>query len=109
MADFLSRLAEQALGLTPIAQPLVAPMFAPGPAAASDTSSGAVWDEQSIESPAVPGPDAPPFEERGIFSPSYPLGSVPPSEVALAVLPSRARGVPAHGERYTLENPMSTA
>ena len=109
MADFLSRLAEQSLGLTPIAQPLVAPMFAPGPAAASDASSGVVWDERSIESPAVPGHDAPPFEERGTFSPSYPPGSVPPFDMSLAASPSRAPGAPAHGEQHTLEDPTPAA
>jgi len=53
MADFLARLAERTLGLIPVAQPLLAPTFAPGPALSGEiahilyeeTSSG---DAESI-------------------------------------------------------------
>jgi len=32
MTDFLTKLAERALGVAPVAQPVIAPLFAPGPA-----------------------------------------------------------------------------
>src|SRR5712692_3206810 len=62
MADFLTRLAERALGLAPIVQPILPSTFALQPRLASDFSTGAALptDEttQTVETqkPPVPAP-----------------------------------------------------
>lgn len=50
MTDFLQRLAERTLGLTPVAQPIIAPMFAPGPTIPGSTPAALEVDE-FVESP----------------------------------------------------------
>jgi hypothetical protein len=45
MTDFLQRLAERTLGLTPVAQPIIAPMFAPGPTIPDSTPAALEVDE----------------------------------------------------------------
>ncbi len=56
MADFLSRLAERALGVAPSAQPVIASMFAPGPTLASPSLEDSA---ESVESLATIGRDEP--------------------------------------------------
>lgn len=50
MTDFLQRLAERTLGLTPVVQPIIAPMFAPGPTIPGSTPAALEVDE-FVESP----------------------------------------------------------
>ena len=52
MTDFLQRLAERTLGLTPVAQPIIAPMFAPGPTIPDSTPATLEVDEFVESSPA---------------------------------------------------------
>ncbi|MCC6444421.1 MAG: hypothetical protein IT210_13330 [Armatimonadetes bacterium] len=52
MADFLTRLAERALGLAPTVEPVIAPRFAPGPGFEPEEQEPMpVFEEQSIEPP----------------------------------------------------------
>ena len=80
-ADFLTRLAERTLGLAPVAQPLIAPMFAPGPLA------GAVARSPS-EDPAVSA-DVPWITSE---MPSLPVGATgrSPSDTQPIPLVSRS-------------------
>ena len=70
MADFLTRLASRTLGLAPMAEPLIAPMFAPEAPAPSITGSDEPLDAapQAVE-PVAPRaaaglPSASPLENR---------------------------------------------
>ena len=45
MADFITRLAERALGVAPVVQPLIASMFAPEP---TTRSMDLAWDEETL-------------------------------------------------------------
>ena len=51
MTDFLQRIAERTLGVAPVAQPIIAPMFAPGPIIPDSTPTALEVDE-FVESPA---------------------------------------------------------
>ncbi len=53
MSDFLQRIAERTLGLAPVAQPVIAPMFAPEPMSADAASSLREIDEV-VETPSSP-------------------------------------------------------
>ncbi len=44
MADFLTRLASRTLGLAPMAEPVIAPMFAPEPSLPAMTGSDEHFD-----------------------------------------------------------------
>ena len=57
MTDFLQRLAERTLGLTPVAQPIIAPMFAPGPTI-PDSTPATLEVDAFVES-------SPPARSRG--------------------------------------------
>jgi hypothetical protein len=63
MADLLSRLIERTLGLAPLVQPTIPPMFAQGMASAWDDLQAAMTDAASPGSPqrvaAEPGPERP--------------------------------------------------
>src|SRR5260221_5540726 len=52
MTDFLQRLAERTLGLTSVAQPIIPPMFAPGPTIPDSTPATLEVDEFVESSPA---------------------------------------------------------
>jgi hypothetical protein len=61
MADFITRLAERALGVAPVVQPVMPPMFAPEPAS---HSTGLEWDSEATTSPGDPDrPRAPSAQE----------------------------------------------
>src|SRR5215212_6686889 len=51
MADFLTRLAERTLGVAPVVQPLVAPMFASEPA---NHSPDLEWNSEAARSSGDP-------------------------------------------------------
>jgi hypothetical protein len=88
MADFLTRLAERALDLFPVARPTIAPMFAPGPTQASDAPLDGAWEDEAPESvgglsriPKAPAQEAPMVFSRPASEPPplVPLGE--PSSV----------------------------
>lgn len=60
MADFLSRLVERSAGTAPVARPVVAPLFAPGPAVAADPAPegpepvGVVPQDPAPVTPPIP-------------------------------------------------------
>lgn len=56
MADFISRLAERALGVAPVVQPLIASMFAPDP---TGRSLDVEWESEATTSSGDPDRDAP--------------------------------------------------
>ncbi|HXO42400.1 MAG TPA: hypothetical protein VN999_13180 [Thermoanaerobaculia bacterium] len=56
MSDFLTRLAERALGLTPLAQPWLAPRFARGPELASNLEGAAGLATETAPAAAAAAP-----------------------------------------------------
>jgi hypothetical protein len=61
MADFITRLAERALGVAPVVQPVVPSMFAPGPIS---HRTGIEWDSEATTSPGdLDRPRAPSIQE----------------------------------------------
>jgi hypothetical protein len=59
MADFLSKLAGRALGVEPVAQPFVAPMYAPGPELLAGAPDGTAHDVESVAEDDAEAPSAP--------------------------------------------------
>ncbi|HEY7126517.1 MAG TPA: hypothetical protein VH540_21445 [Ktedonobacterales bacterium] len=51
MADFFARLAQRALGQAPGVQPLIAPVFAPGPTLQGTRQEEATWSDVKTEAP----------------------------------------------------------
>jgi hypothetical protein len=59
MADYLSKLAGRALGVEPVAQPFVAPMYAPGPELLAGAPDGTAHDVESVAEDDAEAPSAP--------------------------------------------------
>src|SRR5215204_478541 len=79
MGDFLTRLAEQALDVTPVVQPMLAPVFAPDP---TSHSTGLGWDG---ETPASSGDlDRPRVPSAQETPPVWDLPTRQPEDTALA-------------------------
>ncbi len=83
MADFLTRLAERTLGVVPVAQPIIAPMFAPGPAMAGFPVEGEVLDvvdetgDRATAPDLAPAPLLAPTRGATTFHDAPPLAATP--------------------------------
>ena len=71
MPDFLSRLAERATGMGLVAEPLIAPQYAPsaGPATVEPHPAGAAAPVQEVASPRADEPEARPRRARAPADP----------------------------------------
>jgi hypothetical protein len=109
MADFLTRLAGRTLGVVPTVQPMIAPLYAPGPALlAGQESLSAFTEEVSGDSPARPSlwPAGP--REMNL-PPGEPLQAVTQeqesraklSAVSLSFSPQQDTVFPSKGEIWT--------
>jgi len=74
MADFLTRLASRTLGLAPVAEPVVAPMFAPEPSLPAVAASDEALDapQQAAEPVATRGALPPVSSPRSMVRPVAP-------------------------------------
>ncbi len=100
MADFLTRLAERALGLAPVVQPILPSMFAPQPRLASDFSTGAaLLPEESKETVEIQKPPVPASLEVASGLPAVP--GIPGNPISLR---SQDLSVPS-GEWRVAEGP----
>ena len=77
MADFLMRLAARTLGVAPAAQPIIAPMFAPGPTIGGEYPIEMVQEIEVSDDPGqqsiVPGREPHPTFSRPNSSRQYPV------------------------------------
>ena len=78
MADFLTRLAGRALGVTPVVQPLITPMFAPEP---TDHPLEVEWNGEETTSPGDPG-RVPAYSARDV-PPVWSAPTDPPHDAAM--------------------------
>jgi len=82
MADFLTRLTSRTLGLAPIAEPVIAPMFAPDPSlpAMTDPDELAAASQQAAEPMVMPGALRPVLSPESIVRPAVPHPRPDPAE-----------------------------
>lgn len=69
MSDFVTRLAERAMGTTPVVQPLIASMFVPEPASR--------WMESTVEGEPAPPPGDPARMQHGQIEETHPAPDTP--------------------------------
>ena len=81
MADFLTRLASRTLGLAPVAEPVIAPMFAPDPSLPSMAGSDEDFDAlQAPEPMLTPGALRPASSPESMVRPIAPRPRPDPAE-----------------------------